>query len=507
MRIIGVVPFGVNCTSVWGHPNPRLPALASASSPDRGNLSYSVRVMVIRAAQLADDLFCAGFGAPTCPTTGDHSVFRRSEPEQSAGRALAALYREHSAATYRFALHMCGSRDDAEDLTQTAFLAAHRKMLAGEELVSPRAWLASVVRTRALNLRRDRHDIAASDRLEQLAAAVDPVETGEDLSRIRAVLWSLPEPQHQAFVLRHWCDVSNRDIAAMLDTSEAAVESLLVRARRAIGGIDDLPGDCIETRERLTQGLPETPRVQSHLSGCRGCRTAGDRIARAAAAAGVLALAPRIGVAKSLAATVPGFTTAAATSTGAGVAGATAAKALVAKALVAGVVVGAAATAIHTGVVHLPPLPHVRTAAAHAVARPDTAPSGHAEPHPAPASDPAPAPAVRTTPKDDADTHRARRPDRELHHSASNSPDDPGQPPTTQGSQEGDDHQQTGQDGGNGNDNSGNNDTSGNGSNSDNGGNASGSSGQNQQGGGDDPGGSGSGSAGDNQGNSAGNQQ
>jgi RNA polymerase sigma-70 factor (ECF subfamily) len=427
-------------------------------------------------------------------------VLRRSEPQHPAGRALAALYREHATATYRFALHMCGSRADAEDLTQTAFLAAHRKMLAGEELVSPRAWLASVVRTRALNLRRDRHDIAASDRLEQLAAAVDPVETGEDLSRVRAVLWSLPEAQHQAFVLRHWCDVSNRDIAGMLDTTEAAVESLLVRARRAIGGIDDLPADCMETRERLTKGLPDTPRVRSHLAGCRGCRTASDRIAGAAAVAGVLALAPRIGVAQSLAATVPGFTTAAATSTGAGVAGAAATKALIAKAVVASVVVGAAATAVHSGVVHLP-VPHIRAAAAHAAPQPAPAGSDPAGSHTAPPPHPAPGPLVKAGASHDVDAHHVRHRD-PADHDAAAPPAPQGQPAAGQNSQGGDDGQGAAQGG-----NSDNGDAGGNSDGNSNGGNTGGSSGQNQQGGGGNAGTTSGGSAGNSQGDSAGNQQ
>jgi RNA polymerase sigma-70 factor (ECF subfamily) len=387
---------------------------------------------------------------------------------------------------------MCGSRDDAEDLTQTAFLEAHRKMLAGETLMSPRAWLASVVRTRALNLRRDRHDIAASDRLEQLAAAVDPVETGEDLSRVRAVLWSLPEAQHQAFVLRHWCDVSNRDIAGMLDTTEAAVESLLVRARRAIGGIDELPGDCMETRERLTQGLPETPRVRAHLAGCRGCRTASDRITRAAAVAGVLALTPRIGVAKSLAATVPGFSAAAATSTGAGVAGTAATKALIAKALVATVVVGAAATAVHSGVVHLR-IPHARAAAAHAAGHVD--PAGLEVPAAPPAAPPHSVPSTlpKPTATADVDTHHTRHRDPVEHHAASDPSDAQGQPATGQDPQGEGGGQQTDQNGGN----TGTSGTDGNGTSS---------GGQHQQGSGQDAGNGGT-SDGNGQGGSADSQQ
>jgi RNA polymerase sigma-70 factor (ECF subfamily) len=288
------------------------------------------------------------------------AIFRRSDPTHQAGAALAELYREHANATYRFAVHMCGSRDDAEDLVQIAFLEAHRRLLAGETLMNPRAWLARVVRTRALNLRRDRHDIAAGDTIEEVAGAARPVELSDELARVRAVLAALPESQHQAFVLRHWCDLPNSEIAEVLGTSESAVESLLVRARRAVAGAEELPADCLAFRDRLARGLPETIALQQHRSRCSGCRTAAERVSQAAAVAAVVALAPRPSVAHALAASVHGFTIATATSTGTGVAGAAAAKTAAAKVLIAAVAVTGTVAAVHTGVVPVPALlrPH-----------------------------------------------------------------------------------------------------------------------------------------------------
>ena len=286
------------------------------------------------------------------------AIFRRSDPTHQAGATLAELYHEHATATFRFAVHMCGSRDDAEDLVQIAFLEAHRRLVAGETLVNPRAWLARVVRTRALNLRRDRHDIAAGDAIEEVAGAARPVELSDELARVRAVLTALPEPQHQAFVLRHWCDLPNSEIAEVLGTSESAVESLLVRARRAVAGAEELPADCVAFRDRLGRGLPETIALKEHRARCRGCRAAAERVSQAAAVAAVVALAPRPAVAHALAASVHGFTVSAATSTGAGVAGAAAAKTAGVKVLLATVAVTGTVAAVRTGVVPVPSVLH-----------------------------------------------------------------------------------------------------------------------------------------------------
>ncbi len=53
-------------------------------------------------------------------------------------------------------------------------------------------------------------------------------------SAVSSALNALPERQQRAIRLRHFEDLSNPDIAAVLDVSVEAVESLLSRARRSL---------------------------------------------------------------------------------------------------------------------------------------------------------------------------------------------------------------------------------------------------------------------------------
>jgi RNA polymerase sigma-70 factor, ECF subfamily len=257
---------------------------------------------------------CAGFLAGLCLSSNEMGIPRRHQHDRS-GHALAAMYRDHATAAYRYAVHLTGSRQDAEDLVQAAFLEAHRHLFESGAIVNPRAWLATVVRTRASNLRRDRREAAASDQLETLAGALleDTADAREALDRVRAALYELPEAQHQAFVLRYWSDLSYREIAAVLETTESAVESLLVRARAAIVSGSDVPDECLEVRKRLSADSLSASAHLRHLGDCARCRAARTRLARAAGIAAAVALVPRIHVAQALAATVPGFTAAAAT--------------------------------------------------------------------------------------------------------------------------------------------------------------------------------------------------
>lgn len=231
---------------------------------------------------------------------------RRGRVDTDAGRELAGLYEEHSGPVFAFGLHLCGSRSDAEDLVQIAFLHAHRALLRGERLVNPRAWLITVVKRQAFNRWRDRREIPASESMTE-PSAPDHDSAVDELARVRLLLYSLPEAQHQAFVLRHWSGLSNREIAGVLDTSESSVESLLVRARAAIVASGPADEECVALRQRLTDNRDLTPAQSSHVARCRGCARAHQRLTRAAAAVVVLGLVPRAHVAQALASAVPGF--------------------------------------------------------------------------------------------------------------------------------------------------------------------------------------------------------
>ena len=242
----------------------------------------------------------------------------KSAVRADTGRVLTELYKEHSAEAFRYALHLTGRRADAEDVVQQAFLQAHRHLEMGRELVSPRAWLLTAVKHRAYNLARDRREMP----VDQATLPAQPREASRDeaaeLAEVRGMLWTLPEAQHQAFVLRHWSGLSQNEIAAVLETTPAAVESLLVRARSALVRSHESASEtCSRVRSRLLDSAALATSDDAHIGSCRECRHAHARLARAANLAGSLALVPGTHVADSLARLVPGFSAHAATSTAA----------------------------------------------------------------------------------------------------------------------------------------------------------------------------------------------
>ena len=212
-------------------------------------------------------------------------LYAEKASSTSSGRELTDLYREHSAEVFRFALHLTGRRADAEDVVQQVFLQAHRKLESGRTLVSPRSWLLTATRHRAFNLARRREIPVESEVLEP-PRAPDSGEEAALLAEVRSMLWTLPEHQHQAFVLRHWSGLSQREIADVLETSPAAVESLLARARSALLSEQQTASEaCRRVRGRMVDALGLNPEDSRHVESCRRCRHAQRRLSRVADAA------------------------------------------------------------------------------------------------------------------------------------------------------------------------------------------------------------------------------
>ncbi len=221
-------------------------------------------------------------------------------------------------------MYLTGRREDAEDVVQHTFIQAFRMLEAGDELMYPRSWLMRATKNQALNLIRDRHEFPTENIVLEARPTTDADRReAEELAFVRATLWTLPENQHHAFVLRHWSGLSQNEIAEVLATSPAAVESLLTRARSALVEERTVTGgECRSVRTRLVEAAELTAAQVAHVGSCRKCRKAQNRLARAAGFAATFVLLPRPHVAHALASAIPGFTPPAAGIAGLGAAGA-----------------------------------------------------------------------------------------------------------------------------------------------------------------------------------------
>ena len=169
-------------------------------------------------------------------------------PEADATRAL---YEQYANQVFRYCLHQLGSREEAEDAVQSTFLNAFRGIKRGVVPDLEAAWLFKIAHNVCLSRRRSAwrrgriESPADFEVIEELAPA--PSRRADELIGLQDVLERLPETQRRAILLREWQGLSYREIAAELELSQAAVETLIFRARRSLAsGLEQPP----ETKQR-----------------------------------------------------------------------------------------------------------------------------------------------------------------------------------------------------------------------------------------------------------------
>jgi RNA polymerase sigma factor (sigma-70 family) len=156
-------------------------------------------------------------------------------PEADVTRAL---YEEYANQVFRYCLHQLGSREEAEDAVQSTFLNAFRGIKRGVVPELEAAWLFKIAHNVCLSRRRSAwrrgriESPADFEVIEELTPA--PSRRADELIGLQEVLERLPETQRRAILLREWQGLSYREIAAELELSQGAVETLIFRARRSL---------------------------------------------------------------------------------------------------------------------------------------------------------------------------------------------------------------------------------------------------------------------------------
>jgi RNA polymerase sigma-70 factor (ECF subfamily) len=147
--------------------------------------------------------------------------------------AWTAWLDQHGPALILLARTYVGSRADAEDVVQEAFVRCWR---ARERIAEPAAYLFAAVKSCALDWRRSRH---RRDHRESTAARPEAdsrffvhAEQNERRAAIEAALASLPEMQAEVLVMKIWGGLTFPQIGAALGTSPNTAAS---RYRYALG--------------------------------------------------------------------------------------------------------------------------------------------------------------------------------------------------------------------------------------------------------------------------------
>ncbi|HEV2159063.1 RNA polymerase sigma factor [Bradyrhizobium sp.] len=214
-------------------------------------MSYAADVMAPAEAEIATTV-PADMAVPVMPSAplapdsapvADDVVFdedselldRLAADDEAAFRMLVE---RHIDRAYAIALRIVGNAADAEDVVQDTMLKiwSHRgRWQHGRAKFS--TWLYRVISNRCIDLRRkprNENVETVPEVADGQPGAVEIIERNELNDMLELAMQRLPEQQRIAVIFSYHENMSNGEIAQVMDTTVAAVESLLKRGRQQL---------------------------------------------------------------------------------------------------------------------------------------------------------------------------------------------------------------------------------------------------------------------------------
>ena len=152
------------------------------------------------------------------------------------------IFETHRGRLFGLAYRMLGSRADAEDVVQDAYVRWHQADRGGLE--NPEAWLVTTTTRLAIDrlrrLKTEREAYTGQWLPEPIVAPAAPdrdLDLADDLSMAFLTLLERLAPEERAaFLLHDVFDVDYGHIASVLERSEAACRQVVHRARERVRG-------------------------------------------------------------------------------------------------------------------------------------------------------------------------------------------------------------------------------------------------------------------------------
>jgi len=158
--------------------------------------------------------------------------------------AFAQVYERYERQVFRYAYHLLGHRDDADDIKQETFLKAYQAIGSFRSEASLQTWLLKICgnlcrdRIKSWDRRKVIYDSTLREEsLGQHAIGEDPLEIVERRQMTETIfkaLRGLPPAQRELIVLHEVEDLSYEEIANILGCTRTSVKLRLFRARRSL---------------------------------------------------------------------------------------------------------------------------------------------------------------------------------------------------------------------------------------------------------------------------------
>ena len=165
---------------------------------------------------------------------GDSDLFRK-------------LVERYQPLVFRTCMGFLHNKDDADDLAQEVFILVYQTLSGFKGDASFSTWIYRIAVNASLNkIRKSSKNsfiqrmetVFGFDKSQEVSFQIPEHENPENIlvlnehrEWVQKALNSLPENQRTAIVLSKYDDLSQKEIAAIMNTTEGAVEALIHRAK------------------------------------------------------------------------------------------------------------------------------------------------------------------------------------------------------------------------------------------------------------------------------------
>jgi RNA polymerase sigma-70 factor (ECF subfamily) len=154
--------------------------------------------------------------------------------QRADAAAFEEFFRRHANLVFNYLYHRLGNRQDAEEAVQRTFLKIHRYILSYDPNQKAIAWLLTIARNVAIDVRSERKLTNYSTDVESNRQTVEATSMLESRDALRRIVAEL-SPSERTLLEKHFLGPNNLDeIAVEEKVSAASLRQKLSRLLRRL---------------------------------------------------------------------------------------------------------------------------------------------------------------------------------------------------------------------------------------------------------------------------------
>ena len=153
--------------------------------------------------------------------------------------AYGSLIQDHQVSVFNVCFRILGNRQEAEDLTQEAFIRAYQQIKKYDPERPFRPWIRTLAANHCYNHLKKRRlqkvelEDEKTQKIDGLSREPEiSLEISQENRKLYQALWRLPDNQRIALELRHFQGMSYKEMAKVLNLPINTVRSHLYRGRQ-----------------------------------------------------------------------------------------------------------------------------------------------------------------------------------------------------------------------------------------------------------------------------------